>query len=105
MTMADENKDKKTKDSGSFLKGKVFGKGEIKYRNGNTYQGFLKGSLRHGYGKMEFETPVFNGDLLEMGMYYGEWKRDKRNGKGTMDGNGSKFVGIWKNDKMHEGKY
>lgn len=40
--------------SGHFMKGRLYGKGEIKYRNGDEYTGFLKGSKRHGDGKMKY---------------------------------------------------
>lgn len=107
MTMINEDKDETTKkkESGYFLKGKLFGKGEIKYRNGNTYQGWLKGSLRHGFGKMVYETGVIIDGFYEIGEYVGEWKRDKRHGKGTMFSNGAKFIGVYKHDKKFEGEF
>lgn len=94
--------------------GKLFGLGEIKYRNGNTYDGHIKGNLRHGYGKMTYETAIkYNGEY-DFGEYKGYWKRDKREGKihnltkalkrfplgdGTMlYSNGCKFIGKWKNN-------
>jgi len=107
MSMVNDDKvDKaKEKESGYFLKGKLFRKGQIKYKNGNTYQGRLKGSLRHGYGKMSYETPQYKNGISEIGDYFGEWNRDKRNGKGTMLSNGTKFYGIWKNDQKYEGEF
>ena len=98
MSMVNDDKEDKAKEkeSGYFLKGKLFGKGEIKYKNGNTYQGRLKGSLRHGYGKMSFESAQIIDGIYEVGEYMGQWKRDKRHGNGTMFSNGTKFFGVWK---------
>ena len=110
MTMVDEQekhkeKDGKESDSGYFLKGKIYGRGEIKFKNGDTYVGFLRGTRRHGKGHMSFIVARRNGDRFDIGEYEGNWNRDKREGVGKMQyANGSTFTGIWKNDKRYKGE-
>lgn len=109
MTLVDDDDHKrniasdaiKDSENGYFLKGKIYGKGEIKFKNGNTYVGILKGTRRHGKGHMTFFTPPKNGFHSDIGDYQGNWKRDKRDGVGTMKyANGDFFEGLWKDDKM-----
>ena len=85
MTIAnDENtsaKYSKSSDSGVFIKGKLYGRGEIKYKNGNLYVGFLKGLKRDGYGEMVYNEPETE-KLEDLGVYKGYWKRNNRTGEG-----------------------
>ena len=105
----DENEEKESNDSddaqendnGQFLQGKIKGTGEIKYKNGSTYKGLLRGNKRHGRGTMNFVAPLPRGDKNDVGEFFGNWKRDKRDGFGVMKYiNGDTFEGIWKEDKM-----
>ena len=91
--------------NGHFLKGKLYGKGEIKFKNGNTYIGQLKGTKRNGYGTMQFVNPQIQDDKKDLGEFVGFWKRDKRDGQGEMKYlDGSIFNGIWKNDMRYKGE-
>ena len=93
------------KNNGYFLKGKLYGKGEIKFKNGDTYIGQIKGTKRNGMGIMQFVNPQLNGNKADLGEYIGMWKRDRRDGQGEMKyTNGSVFTGTWKNDKRFKGE-
>lgn len=75
---------RKNTDSGTYIKGKLYGKGEIKYRNGNIYLGYLKGSKRDGVGEMIYNetSSRLDGDLDDIGVYKGSFRRDQRSGNG-----------------------
>ncbi|CAI2381814.1 unnamed protein product [Moneuplotes crassus] len=91
--------------NGYFLKGKLYGKGEIKYKNGDCYVGILKGTKRHGKGTMAFVTNKSGTDRNDIGEYEGKWVRDRRDGTGKMIyANGEIFQGIWKNDRRYKGE-
>jgi hypothetical protein len=67
-------------------------KGEIKYANGDIYNGDIKYGKRHGKGEMKYA----NG-----GIYNGDWKDNKRDGKGEMKfHSGDIYNGDWKDDKI-----
>jgi len=87
--------------NGAFVKGKLYGQGEIKYKNGSVYNGQLKGSKRDGTGKMTYvrsENKDFEDDI---GVYEGQWHRDQRCGEGTMNfTSGDIFKGEWKNGTL-----
>lgn len=96
---------KKDTKSGYFYRLRLYGKGEIKFKNGNTYLGQFKGGKREGYGEMSFITPPdeFPSDI---GDYKGQFKRDKRDGEGTMVyADGSTFEGEFRNDQKYKGIY
>lgn len=95
--------DKNDTESGHFYKLKLYGKGEIKFKNGNTYIGQFKAGKRDGEGEMIYMVaPDIN--KHEVGDYIGSWKRDKRDGRGIMNYiNGSYFEGQWKNDQKFNG--
>ena len=83
-------------ESGTFIKGKLFGKGEIKYRNGNIYKGHLKGSKRDGLGHMTYYETENKNYPNDTGVYEGQWRRDQRCGEGKMlFDNNDQFSGIW----------
>jgi hypothetical protein len=48
---------------------------QVRYSNGDIYEGFLLKLLRHGKGKMYYA----NGDRYE-----GEWRQNRREGQGKM---------------------
>ncbi len=58
---------------GTFLKGKIHGKGNYYWNNGNSYEGEWKNGDKAGFGKFYWE----NGDRYE-----GDWKDDNRTGQG-----------------------
>ena len=59
---------------------------------GETYEGELSNSKKHGNGIFRFK----NADK-----YIGQWKEDKRTGKGVLFyTNGDKYEGDWKDDKI-----
>ena len=86
MTIANEDnataKYSKNAESGIYIKGKLYGKGEIKYKNGNLYIGFLKGSKRDGYGEMIYYESE-SSDIDDKGTYKGNWRRNYRSGEGN----------------------
>lgn len=53
---------------------------------------------------MIYETPVIIDGERVNGEYYGDWKRDKFHGRGTLESNLTKFIGTWANDKKIEGE-
>jgi len=71
-----------------FIEGRPEDKGQIKYKDGEIYDGDLKEMfLRHGFGKMTFPDKK---------IYEGEWKENQMHGLGTMTySNGSIYVGNW----------
>ncbi|CAI2385971.1 unnamed protein product [Moneuplotes crassus] len=96
---------KKDSKSGYFYRLRLYGIGEIKFKNGNTYSGKFKGGKRDGYGEMSYITPLEHCPK-DIGEYKGNWKRDKRDGKGVMNySNGSIFEGEYRNDHRYKGIY
>jgi hypothetical protein len=64
MTLNSDVKGSKVKDTaGYFIEGRIYGNAEIKYRNGNEYEGQLKNFLRHGHGQMVYNTITSNPPL------------------------------------------
>ena len=99
-----KDKDEQDDETGHFLKGKLYGKGEIKFINGNTYIGHFKGTHREGYGEMTYLITHEEDNETQTGIYKGYWKRDNREGDGVMTyDNGSKFSGIWLKDAKYYG--
>jgi hypothetical protein len=74
------------------------GKGEIKYADGGIYEGEFNDGRRNGFGKFEIKG---NG-------YIGEWRDDKKHGKGESlkveDKNEIVSMGEWNNDQFLNGK-
>ena len=71
------------------------GKGIMKYKNGDIYEGEWKKDFREGKGIMKYKI----GDIYE-----GEWKNDLRGGKGIMKfRTGDNYKGEWVND-LREGQ-
>jgi hypothetical protein len=76
------------------------GVGKMTWKNGNIYQGDWKDNLQHGRGLMTY---------WDGSRYNGEWIMGQRHGKGEMnwiDGErygGTYYKGDWRNDKR-EGK-
>ena len=60
--------------SGFFLKGRLYGKGEIIFKNGDHYVGEFKGSKRNGFGIMKYKWPISDRDYSNLGEYKGKWK-------------------------------
>ena len=80
------------------------GKGSYHWYNGVTYVGSWKKGKKHGKGVDSLPYDKVN-DCSEK--YVGEFKNDKRNGRGTFylyDKKGiveEKYIGEWKNNKPH----
>lgn len=92
-------------ESGYFLNARLYGKGEIKFKNGDNYIGMFKDGRRSGYGIMEYQNLKNCFEELDMGSYEGEWKAGKRHGKGLMKwADGSEFDGLWNTDQRVQGK-
>ena len=95
----------KENKNGFFLKGRLYGKGELTFKNGDMYVGEFKGTKRHGYGVMKYIWPISDKDYSNLGEYKGEWKNDVREGAGEMSYlNGSHYKGIWVNDLKSSGE-
>ena len=67
--------------------------GPFKYEDQSTYQGQLKGKLRHGFGTLVWAD----------GSYYtGTWHEDRKEGFGRYISDSRDFYqGEWKNGKQH----
>lgn len=62
--------------SGNFLRGRLYGKGEINFKNGDHFIGNFKGSKRHGIGEMTYKTPISETDFSNLGTYFGNWSKE-----------------------------
>ena len=83
--------------TGYFKYGKLYGKGELLYKNRDKYTGDFKGSLKHGQGHMIYTS--LNAE------YKGNWKRNKREGYGVMEySDGKIYNGNWSNDCPSNGE-
>ena len=72
---------------------KRHGKGVLKYKNGDEYQGEWVDDERKGKGTMIYN----NGD-----QYQGQWENNMRNGKGViLYKNNDQYEGEWENDMRH----
>jgi hypothetical protein len=111
LTLRDKDgKDVTGKASAEMKKGKLDGKGVLKYSNGNSYEGDFLDGKREGKGVYKWK----NGDVYE-----GDFKDDLLNGKGVMkwkDGDvyegdfkddlpNGKGVYKWKNGDVYEGDF
>ena len=70
------HKVEKGEKAGFFLRGRLYGKGEIIFKNGDSYVGNFKGTKRHGYGEMSYNAPISSSDYSNMGVYKGNWKNE-----------------------------
>ena len=61
---------------GNFIRGRLYGKGEIHFKNGDHYIGNFKGSKRHGMGEMIYNTPKSETDFSNLGTYFGNWNKE-----------------------------
>jgi uncharacterized protein (TIGR02145 family) len=107
--------------TGEFKAGDIFGKGTLKYANGDTLTGIWNGLKFTGNGKLTLaDGSIYNGDwvngekngpgklIMKNGnIYDGDWKDDVKNGKGKFTWtDGGIYVGDWKNDLRNgKGKY
>lgn len=91
-------------ETGHFIKGRLYGKGEIRYENSNLYIGNFKGTKRDGYGVMNYNVPTEAEP--KTGTYEGHYKSDKRDGQGIMTyDNMSVFKGLWSRDSKLYGEF
>ena len=81
---------------GDFVNGMPHGRGRMKYTNGNVYIGDFANGLREGHGTLEL-----NPGTKLWTWYVGEFKADKREGKGRQSFNGGHYEGDWKNNKRN----
>ena len=84
MSLSGENETGEFRNNGNFLRGRLYGLGELNFKNGDYYKGLFKGTKRDGYGEMRYYTPDHNMDIAQLGEYLGYWKQDKREGQGKM---------------------
>ena len=82
-------------------------KEKLNTNNGNEYVGFLKGSKRHGEGKMKYihENCNYFFNSLDQSEYIGQFKNDRREGYGEVTySSGDVYKGLWVNDFYLEGE-
>lgn len=86
-----------TKYEGDWENGDKHGNGTYTYPNGERYEGTFNRNKREGLGTYTWP----NGDT-----YRGYWKDDKRNGEGAIKNAKGQVLrsGLWKNDKLAEGR-
>lgn len=86
-----------TRYEGNWEKGEKHGRGVYTYPEGECYEGDFVRNKRKGYGTYTWR----NGDT-----YHGYWSDDMRNGEGVIKNQQGQVLrsGIWKNDKLAEGK-
>ena len=65
----------RTSYTGSWMKGRINGHGEMTYRDGSVYRGWWRDGVRHGHGRMEYREP--------QSLYMGDWENDAREGYGV----------------------
>jgi hypothetical protein len=81
---------------GSWVKGKIQGRGMLTGKDGSKYVGDFANDLRNGKGVQSYGEG--DGDEKE---YTGEWRGDKKSGKGTMIyKSGLRFTGEWVDDQV-----
>ena len=51
------------------------GKGIVKYKNNNVYEGYFLNDVQEGYGEYQWKRTG--------AVYKGEWRNGKKHGKGT----------------------
>lgn len=68
-----------TQTDGTHYNGAVSGWAEIKYANGNTYEGNVKEGVRDGSGTFTWCAA----DGSELASYKGDWQDDQMDGSGT----------------------
>jgi hypothetical protein len=79
----------------------LLGNSMMCWKNGDTYNGEVLGTLRHGMGIFNAES-----DSDHVGTYDGEWEYDVRHGRGTLTLNdGSGFTGEWQHDEPIDGTW
>ena len=68
------------------------GRGELRYKNGDFFEGFFKQGKREGIGYLKSKYYE----------YYGPFRNDMKEGKGTIVfPNDAKFEGWFSRDKLH----
>ena len=73
------------------------GKGAMKYKEGDVYEGEFKDEKKHGQGKYSWSNGT---------KYEAQYKNDLVDGKGTLIHNdGTKSVGEFKDGNLWNGKY
>jgi len=50
---------------GGYSFNKKNGKGIVEYQNGTFFEGFFKGDLANGYGKINNKTYLYEGNFLD----------------------------------------
>ena len=83
---------------GSWLQGKMHGKGCLTWPDGRYFQGQFRQNQKHGFGKMEIPD-IKSGSKT---IYEGQWKFDKFKGHGKITyANGDVYQGMVKEGKPH----
>ena len=85
---------------GSWLQGKMHGKGCLRWPDGRYFQGQFRQNQRHGFGKMEIPEVTNKGRSKTI--FEGQWKFDKFEGHGKIIyANGDVYQGMVKDGKPH----
>ena len=101
---------------GSWKNGRFNGRGNLKYKNGNSFTGFFKDGAKHGYGSLisvngyEYHGNWINGKQTGEGqvhykngdIYTGSFLDGLRNGFGELftSTNGRNYKGCWKRNNL-----
>ena len=76
-----------------YIKYETINKYIIIYKNGDTYEGFVKDYKKEGMGKMSYDDGK---------IYIGNWKNNLRNDEeGKLIINENEYISNWKNDKSN----
>lgn len=82
---------------GDFLNGKLNGTGKISFSNGEVYEGQLASFQREGKGAQYYKKDDPQGRVS----YVGDWKNNKRHGKGIMYFKDWIYEGEFHEHEMH----
>ncbi|XP_078716435.1 ALS2 C-terminal-like protein isoform X2 [Lampetra fluviatilis] len=97
-TVVNASTGKKEKYCGDWREGKINGYGLYKHTDGEVYEGYLMGGVRHGHGMLLSSKGEHAG-----GVYVGHWASGKRAGYGVYENvsRGEKYMGTWEDDTRH----
>ncbi|XP_011609701.2 alsin-like isoform X2 [Takifugu rubripes] len=97
-TFTGEGRFKDAKYSGSWMSGRVQGRGSLRWPDGRTYCGNFKNGLEDGYG----ECVIPNKELNKPDSYHGHWREGKIHGFGKYKyASGEVYEGCFSEGQRH----